>query len=111
MLDAVTFRRHASDALQALKKSLVQADTEAEFEVEEQQGALHITCDDPPARIILTPSLPMRQICISAFAAAYPLDWDEVRQNFVLAKIGETLPPLLARLITQHLGSGEILLS
>jgi len=111
MLDDLTFRRHADSALGSLKKALVLAETDADFEVEEQNGALHITFDEPPSKFVLTPNAPVRQIWISAFSTSLTLDWDDVAQNFVLPKTGESLKPLVARLINEHLGSGEIVLS
>lgn len=111
MLDETTFRRHAEAALESLKKALIQSETEADFEVEEQNGVLNITFDEPPSRFVLTPNVPMRQIWISALSTNLQLDWDETMQSFLLAKTGESLKPLIARLITEHLGGGEVPLS
>lgn len=105
MLDEITFRRHADAALESLKKALILAESDADFEVEEQNGALNITFDEPPAKFVLTPNTPVRQIWISALSTSFKLDWDEAVQTFVLPKTGEALKPLVARLITEHLGS------
>lgn len=101
------FRRHADSALEALKKSLIAAEESADFEVEDQAGALHISFDDG-ARFVISPNAPVRQIWISALATSFKLDWSETSQDFVLAKTGEGLRPLLARLINQQLGEEEI---
>jgi frataxin len=111
VLDETIFRRHADAALQSLKKALIQAESEADFEVEEQGGVLNITFDEPPSKIVLTANTPVRQIWISGLSTNLKLDWDEARQSFVLAKTGESLAPLVARLITEHLGGGEVLLN
>ncbi|MEO6964921.1 MAG: iron donor protein CyaY [Acidobacteriaceae bacterium] len=111
MLEDLTFRRHADIALGSLKKALILAETDAEFEVEDQDGALHITFDEPLSKFVLTPNTPVRQIWISAPSANLKLDWDDFAQNFVLPKTGESLQPLVARLMNDHLGSGEIVLS
>ena len=111
MLDETTFRRHAEAALESLKKALIQAESEADFEVEEQDGVLNITFDEPHSKIVLAPNTSVRQIWISALSTSLILDWDEEKQSFVLARTGESLKPLVARLITEHLGGGEVLLS
>ncbi|MGH9615308.1 MAG: iron donor protein CyaY [Acidobacteriaceae bacterium] len=111
MLDEIAFRRHADSALESLKKALILAETDADFEVEEQNGALNITFDEPPSKFVMTPNAPVRQIWISALSTSFKLDWDEAAQSFVFLKTGESLKPLVARLITEHLGGEQIILS
>jgi len=111
MLDEITFRRHADAALESLKKILIQAESDADFEVEEQNGVLNITFDEPPSKFVLTPNAPVRQIWISALSTSFKLDWDDATQTFVLAKTGESLKPLVARLITEHLGGETVVLN
>jgi CyaY protein len=101
------FRRHADVALEALKQSLITAEETADFEVEDQSGALHISFEDG-ARFVISPNAPVRQIWISALATSFKLDWSEAEQSFVLAKSGESLKPLLSRLINQQLGGEEV---
>lgn len=107
MLDEITFRRHADDALESLKKALILAESDADFEVEEQNGVLNIAFEEPPSKFVLTPNTPVRQIWISALSTSFKLDWEDKHQSFVFAKTGESLKPLVARLITEHLG-GEV---
>ncbi len=111
MLDDITFRRHADTALESLKKALILAESDADFEVEEQNGVLQISFDEPPAKFVLTPNTPVRQIWISALSTSFKLDWDESSQSFLLPKTGESLKPLVARLIREHLGGNEITLA
>jgi CyaY protein len=111
MLDDLTFRRHADSALGSLKKTLILAESDAEFEVEEQNGVLYISCNEPLSKFVLTPNAPVRQMWISAPSASLQLDWDDVAQDFVLPKTGEALKPLVARLISEHLGGNEMKLS
>lgn len=111
MLDETTFRRHADRALESLKKALILAETDADFEVEEQNGVLNISFDEPPSKFVLTPNAPVRQIWISALSTSFKLDWDDATQTFVFAKTGESLKPLVGRLITEHLGDGEVVLT
>lgn len=108
MLDEDTFRRIAADALGSLRKVLIQTENELEFEVEEHDGVLTITLEEPPATLILAPNIPTRQIWLSAPPANLQLDWDETAHTFVLVKTGETLRPLIARLMREHSGTNEI---
>ncbi len=110
MIDEATFRRRADDAIGSLKQSLLHADTNAEFEVEQHEDALNISFEDSPSKLVLTPNIPMRQIWIAAPSASFQLDWDESKQTFLLARTGETLDAIVARLMMEQLG-GEIVLS
>jgi len=107
MLDENDFRKHADAALEALKKSLITAEESADFEIEDQVGALHISFDDG-SRFVISPNAPVRQIWISALATSFKLDWSEAEQDFVLQKTGERLKPLTARLINQQLGEEAV---
>ncbi len=107
MLDENIFRKHADAALEALKQSLITAEESADFEVEDQSGALHVSFDDG-ARFVISPNAPVRQIWISALATSFKLDWSEEQHEFVLHKTGERLKPLTARLINQQLGNEAV---
>ena len=103
-MDEMEFRRHAESSLEALKQSLISAEENAGMEVEEQSGALHISFDDPPARFVISPNAPMRQIWISALSTSFKLDWVEDQKDWVLAKTGEKLLPLVGRLVSEQTG-------
>jgi iron donor protein CyaY len=103
MLDELEFRKRADEAFAALKKSLIAAEDDADIEVEDQSGALHISFEDG-ARFVVSPNAPVRQIWISALTTSFKLDWSDGEQDFVLAKTGEKLKPLMGRLISQQLG-------
>jgi len=109
MLDENAFRKNADVALESLKKSLIGAEDSAEIEVEDQAGALHISFEDG-SRFVISPNAAMKQIWISALATSFKLDWSDAEQNFVLAKTGEGLKPLVARLINQQLGEEAVTL-
>jgi iron donor protein CyaY len=111
MLDELTFRRHADQAIESLKRSLIEAEEDGGFEVEEQNGVLNIAFDDPPAKFVVTPNAPVRQIWISALSTSFKLDWSETENDFVFPKDSLTLKPLVARLINQQLGDGSVVLS
>jgi iron-sulfur cluster assembly protein CyaY len=101
MLDENLFRKHADAALESLKQSLIVAEEAADFEVEDQAGALHVSFDDG-SRFVISPNAPVKQLWISALATSFKLDW--ANGDFVLTKTGEGLKALVARLINQQLG-------
>jgi CyaY protein len=107
MLDENAFRKHSDTALNTLKQALITAEESADFEVEDQAGALHISFDDG-SKFVISPNAPVRQIWISALATSFKLDWSEADQDFVLQKTGERLKPLVARLANQQLGEEAV---
>lgn len=104
MIDEQEFRRAAEDALESLKKHLIAREEEddAGFEVEEQGGVIHVLFEDPPAKFVITPNSPIRQIWISALSTSFKLDWDGAAKAFVLPRTGEALEPLVDRLIAEN---------
>jgi len=97
--------------MESLKKSLIAAEEGGEFEVEEQSGALNIVFEEPPAKFVITPNAPVRQIWISALATSFKLDWSEEAGEFVFPRDSLTLKPLVARLMNQHLGTDAVTLA
>jgi frataxin len=110
MLDENDFRKRADAALDSLKKALMLAEESSEIEVEDQSGALHISFDDR-SKFVISPNAPVRQIWISALATSFKLDWSDSMHDFVLAKTGEGLKILVARLINQQLGEEVVTLA
>ena len=109
-MDEQEFRRRADAAFEDLKRSLYAAEVNADFEVEDNAGAIHISFDEPPGRFVISPNAPVRQIWISALSTSFKLDWSDDNNHFVLAKSGEGLKQLAARLINEQLGGEEITL-
>ncbi|HEY7099408.1 MAG TPA: iron donor protein CyaY [Terriglobales bacterium] len=103
MLDELSFRDKADSSLTSLKQSLISAEDSADIEVEDQGGALHVSFEDG-TRFVISPNAPVRQIWISALSTSFKLDWSDADSDFILAKSGERLKPLMARLINQQLG-------
>jgi iron-sulfur cluster assembly protein CyaY len=103
MMDENDFRKRSDQAFTALKQALITAEESADFEVEDQAGALHVSFDDG-GRFVISPNAPVRQIWISALSTSFKLDWSDADHDFVLQKTGEKLKPLVARLINQQLG-------
>src|SRR5277367_2541932 len=110
MLDELEFRRLVEIALNALKQHLIEREEEDEagFEVEEQNGVLNVTFEEPPAKFVITPNAPVRQIWISALSTSFKLDWSGESNDFVFPKDSLSLKPLVARLINQQLGGGSV---
>lgn len=109
-MEELDFRRKADAALDALKRSLIAAEEQADFEVEDQSGAIHISFDEPAGRFVISPNAPVRQIWISALSTSFKLDWSESASDFVLEKTGERLRPLMQRLVNQQLGEEAVTL-
>ena len=109
-MDDQDFRRLSDESLEKLKRSLYEAEGEADFEVEDNAGALHISVEDPPGKFVISPNSPVRQIWISALSTSFKLDWSEKVHDFVLTKSGEGLKKLVNRLMNEQLGEQAITL-
>ncbi|HZD31686.1 MAG TPA: iron donor protein CyaY [Candidatus Angelobacter sp.] len=107
-MDDQEFGRLTESAIETLKRSLYEAEGEADFDVEDNSGALHISFDDPPGKFVISPNSPARQIWISALSTSFKLDWVPTANSFVLSKTGEALKPLVARLMNEQLGEQAI---
>ena len=109
-MDDQEFRRLTDGAIEALKRSLYEAEGEADFEVEDNAGALHISFDDPPGKFVISPNSPARQIWISALSTSFKLDWSDKPKDFVLTKSGEGMKKLVNRLMNEQLGEQAVVL-
>jgi iron donor protein CyaY len=107
-MDDQEFRRRSESSIGELKKALYAAEESADFEVEEQHGVLNLVFEEPPAKFVITPNAPVRQIWISALSTSFKLDWSETAGDFVLEKTGEALKPLVARLANEQLGEEAV---
>jgi CyaY protein len=96
------FRLRADDALERAQRALVPLADDEGFEVELQNGVLQVVFDDPaPAKFVVSPNAPVRQVWLSALSRSFKLGWADDAAAFTLD--GETLPVLLERLVRQHL--------
>ena len=100
MIEETKFRKAADAAIEALKQELYAAEDDGEFEVEEQAGALYVVFQEPAGKFVITPNAPVQQIWISARSTSFKLDLTP--QGFILPKTGESLGPLVKRLIQEH---------
>jgi len=99
------FRLQADHALERAQRALLPlADTEG-FEVELQNGVLQVIFEEPsPAKFVVSPNAPVRQVWVSAMSRSYKLSWSPASSQFELD--GETLDALLTRLVREFLKSG-----
>ena len=104
MMDEQKFRKLSEDALEQLQRALEKAADTYEFEVDNNQGALTVEFEDPPARFVVSPNAPVRQIWVSARVKSFKLDWDEARGAFVLPADQRDLKSLMAGVIGEQLG-------
>ncbi|HYI94358.1 MAG TPA: iron donor protein CyaY [Bryobacteraceae bacterium] len=103
MLDSQEFQRKSDDALTKLYKTLALASDEHGFDTD-FGGALTIEFEDPPAKFVVSPNAPVKQIWVSAHMTSYKLDWDSQRGEFVLPETGQDLKALIEDAISRQLG-------
>lgn len=98
------FRVKSDEALEGARKALLPLADDKEFEVEFQNGVLHVVFEEPrESKFVVSPQAPVRQIWVSAMSRSFKLTWDADRQLFALN--GESLPDLLTRLSNDFLVS------
>jgi iron-sulfur cluster assembly protein CyaY len=95
------FRLQADHALEALQRALLPIADREDFEVELQNGVLQVVFEEPPAKFVVSPNAPVRQIWVSAMSRSYKLPWSPDASAFTLD--GETLDALVTRLAQQQL--------
>jgi CyaY protein len=103
-MDEQDFKKEADRTLESLYKKLATASDEADFETDLSSGALVVEFEDPPAKFVVSPNTPVRQIWVSAHSRSFKLDWDPGRNTFVLPDTGETLTELIQTAIAKQLG-------
>jgi CyaY protein len=104
MIDEQKFRKMAEESLEQLQRALEKAADTYDFEVDRNAGALTVEFEDPPARFVVSPNAPVRQVWVSARVKSFKLDWDEPRGAFVLAADQRDLKQLMAGVIGEQLG-------
>jgi len=106
MLDEREFRNKSDSALEELKRRMLDAGDAHGFDVEGASGKLEVIFEEPePAKFVISPNAPVREIWISALSTSFKLGWSETKNAFVLEKTGETLFEVMSRVISQQLGS------
>jgi CyaY protein len=103
MMDEQDFKKRADEALSSLHRALIGAADDYGFDVDFNSGALGIEFEDPPAKFVISPNTPVRQIWVSALAKSYKLDWDIVENSFVHVESGDSLKTLIEKVISKQL--------
>jgi CyaY protein len=105
-LDEREFQKKSDAAFAELKRRLLGAGDEHGFDVEGESGKLEVIFDEPePAKFVISPNAPVREIWISALSTSFKLGWSETKNSFVLEKTGEDIFAVMSRVIAQQLGS------
>jgi len=98
------FRLRADQALEELQHELLPLADEAGLEIDLRNGVLQIVFEEPePAKFVVSPNAPVRQIWVSAMSRSYKLTWQPEASTFALA--GESLETLITRLAQQFLSA------
>jgi len=104
-LDERDFQKKCDTALGELKHRLLEAGDAHGFDVEGESGKLEVIFEEPePAKFVISPNAPVREIWISALSTSFKLGWSEGKNAFVLEKTGEDLFAVMNRVISQQLG-------
>ena len=105
MLSEHDFQRKADAAFEDLKRRLLTLGDEHGFDVEGESGKLEVIFEEPaPAKFVISPNTPIREIWISALSTSFKLGWSEQRGEFVHGKSGENLHEVMSRVVSQQLG-------
>ena len=106
MISEQDFQKKADAAFEELKRRLLKLGDEHEFDVEGESGKLEVIFEEPePAKFVISPNTPIREIWISALATSFKLGWSESRGAFVHEKTGDDLYAVMSHVISQQLGS------
>lgn len=110
MLDEQQFKTRADQSLEDLYDSLNRASEEHDgFEADFNNGALSIEFEEPPAKFVVSPNAPVRQIWVSAHTRSFKLDWNEQQGAFVLAETGQSLNDLIGWAVGTQIGEEVVL--
>ena len=106
MLAEHDFQKKADALFDDLKKRLLNLGDEHDFDVEGESGKLEVIFEEPePARFVISPNTPIREIWVSALSTSFKLAWSDSRNAFILEKTGEDLFGVMSRVISQQLGT------
>ena len=105
-LDEREFQKKCELVFEELKRRLLTVGDAQGFDVEGESGKLEVIFEDPePAKFVVSPNTPVREIWISALSTSFKLSWSEAKSAFVLEKTGENIFEVMSRVISQHLGT------
>jgi CyaY protein len=106
MLSEQEFQRKADATFEELKRRLLTAGDEHDFDVEGESGKIEVIFEEPEAaKFVISPNSPIREIWVSALSTSFKLGWSDSRNAFVLEKTGEDLYQVMTRVISQQVGT------
>ncbi len=106
MLSEHEFQKKSDVLFDELKKRLLRQGDIHDFDVEGESGKLEIIFEEPePARFVVSPNAPIREIWVSALSTSFKLGWSEENKAFLLPKTGEDLFAVMSRVISQQLNT------
>ncbi len=106
MLSEHDFQKKADALFEELKKRLLRLGDEHAFDVEGESGKLEVIFEEPqPAKFVVSPNTPIREIWVSALSTSFKLAWSDARNAFILDKTGEDLFAVMSRVISEQLGT------
>jgi iron donor protein CyaY len=106
MLSEQDFQKKADALFEELKKRLLRLGDEHGFDVEGESGKLEVIFEEPePAKFVVSPNTPIREIWVSALSTSFKLAWSDARNAFILDKTGEDLFGVMSRVISEQLGT------
>jgi iron donor protein CyaY len=103
-MDEQEFRLRADKSIERLFRALSEAGDDYGFEADLNSGALTVEFDEPPAKFVVSPNAPVKQIWVSALSKSFKLGWDEAESAFVLEDTGQTLLDLMGDVVGKQLG-------
>src|SRR6476661_6031807 len=105
-LDEREFQRKSDAAFAELKRRMLDAGDAHGFDVEGESGKLEVIFEEPePAKFVISPNTPVREIWVSALSTSFKLAWSDARNAFILDKTGEDLFAVMSRVISEQLGT------
>jgi CyaY protein len=103
MLNEQEFRIKADHALEQAQRALLPLADQEGFELELQNGVLQVLFEEPsPAKFVVSPNAPMRQVWLSAMSRSYKLSWPPDGAPYPLA--GESPNGQHQPLVREQLG-------
>jgi len=109
MLSEHDFQKKADALFEELKKRLLRLGDEHGFDVEGESGKLEVIFEEPePAKFVVSPNTPIREIWVSALSTSFKLAWSDARNAFILDMTGEDLFAVMSRVISEQLGTKVI---
>ena len=104
MMDEQEFRTQSDRTIVTLYNALAISSDAHDFDTDMNNGALAVEFEDPPAKFVISPNTPVRQIWVSAHSRSFQLDWDPGRAEFVMPVSGDTLKELIEQQIELRTG-------